>query len=226
MIDRRTIVTGLVTALTARPLAAHAQKGRRVHRIGVLGLAMSSQLHGAGSSTQRAFLQGLRELGYVQDENFVVVARGSGGRIERFPELAAELVAEQVDVIVAAGGALPALKRATTTVPIVMAATNDPVAQGLVESLARPGGNITGLSLQSIETTAKRLELIKELVPGPAPIAFLFTAPYALHLQAARTAAQQRGWHVMAIDIQRIEDIERASVRAANLSSRSDLTRK
>jgi putative ABC transport system substrate-binding protein len=107
----------------------------------------------------------LRELGYVYGEHFLTEARGGDGRPERFPSLAAELARLRVDVIVAPGPTLSALKRATSTIPIVMAGALDPVGEGLVKSLGRPGTNFTGFSLQSAETAAKRLELLKELVP-------------------------------------------------------------
>ena len=110
----------------------------------------------------KALLGGMRDLGYVYGEQFVTEPRGAAGNPDRFPALAAELVRLKVDVILAGGGpSVPALKQATTTIPIVMAASGDPVGDGYVQSLAHPGGNITGLSLQSTETTAKRLELLK-----------------------------------------------------------------
>ena len=118
----------------------------------------------------------MRELGYVYGEHFVTEPRGADGKPERFPTLAAELVGLQLDVIVAAGPALPALKRANSTIPIVMAAVDDPVSRGYVQSLARPGGNITGLSFGGRELHGKRLELLKELVPGAAPVAVLWEA--------------------------------------------------
>ena len=108
----------------------------------------------------------MRELGYVYGEHFITEARGSEGKQERMPIIAAELVAAKVDVIVATGAAISALRQATPTIPIVMAANSDPVGQGLVQILAHPGGNVTGLSLQTVETTGKRLELIREVVPG------------------------------------------------------------
>src|SRR5713101_2078244 len=108
------------------------------------------------------------------EKHFVTEPREPQGKPERFPALAAELVRLQVDVIVAAGPALPALKQATSTIPIVMGGAGDPVGEGFVQSLGRPGGNFTGLSLQLIETTGKRLELLKELVPGAAPVAALW----------------------------------------------------
>jgi putative ABC transport system substrate-binding protein len=116
----------------------------------------------------------LRELGYVYGEHFVTEPRGGEGKPERFPNLAAELIGLRVDAIVPAGPMLPALKQATSTIPVVMAGAGDPVRAGYVQSLGRPGGNFTGLSLQFLETTGKRLELLKELVQGAAPVAVLW----------------------------------------------------
>jgi putative tryptophan/tyrosine transport system substrate-binding protein len=118
------------------------------------------------SRSHNALLRGLRELGYVYGEHFVTEPRGGEGRPERYPRLAAELVRLQVDVILGSGPTLPALKQATSTIPVVMAASGDPVGQELVQSLGHPGGNFTGLSSQGVETTGKRLELLKELIPG------------------------------------------------------------
>ena len=151
-----------------------AQPLRKIYRIGILGLGATSDMAGPQPSwpSTKALLGGMRDLGYVYGEQYVIEPRGASGNPDRYPALAAELVQLKVDIILAGGGpSVPALKQATTTIPIVMAASGDPVADGYVQSLAHPGGNITGLSLQSTEATAKRLELLKELVPGPAPVA-------------------------------------------------------
>ena len=216
MIDRRTVLPLLGAIVTCPSAMAHAQDASKMFRIGVIGLTPAADLAGPEprSPTQIAFLNGLRDLGLVYGRHFTTETRGSEGKLERMPELAAELVAARVDVIVATGAAVPALKQATAVIPIVMTATNDPVAQGFVQSLARPGGNITGLSLQSVETTAKRLELIKELVPGVAPMAFLWNAPNDLHWQAAQAAATQRGWQLFSLKIQSPAEIADA-VKAA-----------
>src|SRR5437867_4800575 len=152
--DRRAFVAGTLAVGTLAMLrTALAQPARKVSRIGILGSGMSSEMVGPRprSPSVDAFLRGLRELAYVYGEHFVTEPRGSAGRPERLPSFAAELVRLQVDVIVAAGFALPALKQATSTIPVVMAAASDPVGSGFVQSLARPGGNVTGLSLQSME---------------------------------------------------------------------------
>ena len=136
--------------------------------------------------------------------------RGAEGKPERFPNLAAELVRLQVDVIVAGGPTLPALKQATSTIPVVMAGAGDPVDQGFVQSLGRPGGNFTGLSLQSIELTGKRLELLKELVPGAAPVAVLWHRAGLRSWQAAEAAARERGWKLLSLEIRDAGEIEGA----------------
>ena len=173
-VNRRAFLVGLGTASGGTLVRAQ----QRRHRIGIIGLSPQADLAGPSPavSAQQAFLRGLRELGYAYGEHFVTEVRGRGGKQELMSAFAAELVAAKPDVIVATGAAVPALKQATATIPIVMAATSDPVSQGLVQSLARPGGNITGMSLQAIETTSKRMELARELVPGDAPIAVVWNA--------------------------------------------------
>jgi putative ABC transport system substrate-binding protein len=135
--------------------------------------------------------------------------RGAEGRPERYPVLASELVGLAPDIIVAAGPALPALKKATATIPIVMAAAIDPVAEGLVQSLGRPGTNFTGLSHQFPETTGKRLELLKELVPGPGPVAVLWDRGSQVSWEAANAAARERGWRLLSLEIRDPSEIER-----------------
>jgi putative ABC transport system substrate-binding protein len=152
----------------------------------------------------------LRELGYVYGEHFVTRPHGAEGRPERFPDLAAEMVRLQVDVIVAPGPMLTALKEATSTIPIVMAAAIDPVGQGLVQSLGHPGGNFTGLSLQSVETTGKRLELLKELVPGAASVAVLWDRNTLPYWQAADAATRERGWKLLSLEIRDAREVQGA----------------
>jgi putative ABC transport system substrate-binding protein len=158
-----------------------------------------------------ALLHGLRGLGYVYGEHFVTEPRGGEGKPERFPNLAAELVRLQVDVIVAAGPMLPALKQATSAIPVVTTGAGDPVGQGFVQSLGRPGGNVTGLSIQFTETTGKRLELLKELVPGAAPVAVLWDPRFgSAAWQVAEAAARQRGWKLVSLEIRDAGEIEGA----------------
>src|SRR5437867_12258595 len=131
----------LILALLAAPFAAEAQQAAKVPRIGYVSTNLAANPH-----TREAFLQGLRDLGYVEGRNVVIEYRSAEGKVERFPALAAELVAPKVDVIVTAGGTPAALaaKQATRTLPIVFAGVGDAVTDGLVTSLARPGGNVTG----------------------------------------------------------------------------------
>jgi putative ABC transport system substrate-binding protein len=150
----------------------------------------------------------LRDLGYVYGEHFVIEPRSAEGNPERNPGLAAELVRLRMDVIVARGQELYALKQATSTIPVVMAGAADPVSEGFARSLAHPGGNFTGLSLQSFESVVKRLELLKELVPGEAPVAVLRTRAYLQGWQAVRGAAQQRGWPLLMVEIREAGEIE------------------
>ncbi len=147
--DRRAFIGGLAVATLARPCAARAQLARKVYRIGILGSGTTSDMIGPEprNSSTIAFLRGMRELGYVYGEHFVTEPRGADGKPERFPGLAAELVGLQVDVIVTAGPALPALKQATSTIPIVMAAVERSRGPGVRPEPRTPGGNITGLSL-------------------------------------------------------------------------------
>ena len=199
--NRRIFIGSLTLATLAAPAGASAQPRRKVYRIGIVNFAPTTS-DMAGPQPRNPFtnalVRGLRELGYVYGEHFVTEPRGAAGRAERLPAIAAELVRLPVDVIVAVSQSQPAFKQATSTIPIVMAGSPDPVGQGLVRSLGRPGGNFTGLSLQDFELTGKRLELLKELVPGPAPVAVLWgqaslwgqAGPTAW--QAAATAAAER----------------------------------
>ena len=168
-VDRRGFLVAAGTLLAA-PLVAEAQQAANVTRIGYLShnLAASSHL-------RDAFLQGLRELGYVEGRNVVIEYRYAEGKPERLPALAAELVALKVDVIVTVSNTTAlAAKQATRTVPIVFTAVADPVAAGIVTSLARSGGNLTGLASLGSELVGKRLELLKQAVPGVSRVAVLW----------------------------------------------------
>jgi len=212
VIDRRAFIGSLAVGILAMPQAATAQSARKVYRIGILSVGATSILVGPQpqSPSAIAFLRGMGELGYVYGQHFVTEPRGTEGKPERSPGLAAELVRLQVDVIVAAGPALPALKQATTTIPIVMAAASDPVGSGYVQSLGHPGGNITGLSLQATETTGKRLELLKEIVPGAAAVAVIWNESGVADWRAAEAAARERGWKLLSLEIRDADEIERA----------------
>jgi putative ABC transport system substrate-binding protein len=194
------------------PLAAEAQQAGKITRIGYLVGNLV-----AGPHLPAAFREGLRDLGYVEGRNFVIEIRDAEGKLERLPALAAELVALKVDVIMA--GSTPhalAAKQATTTIPIVFAAADDPVGSGLVTSLARPGGNVTGLSLLAPELVGKRLELLTQAVPGVTRVAVLWQ-PGGLgqrteqdQLQQANVAARALGVRLHFIEARGPGDIDRA----------------
>jgi putative ABC transport system substrate-binding protein len=174
----------LAISIFAASLAAHAQPAGKIYRIGYLS---------SGSSTtaphlREAFLQRLRELGWVEGQNIVIDYRAAEGRSDRLPDLAAELVRLKVDIIVAlATPDTAAAKNATGTIPIVMVAVTDPVATGLIASLARPGGNVTGLSFSvGLETYGKGLELLKETVPKVHRVAILSNPANPVHALAIR----------------------------------------
>ena len=170
---RRAFLSVMAGSFLAAPLAAEAQQGKKVWRIGVL--AGSPPTTPEASRPWEALMQGLRELGYVEGQNLAVERRWAEGRAERYHELAAELVAWKPDVIVVAfTPSVSAAKRATSTIPIVMAIAGDPVGTGLVASLAHPGGNITGMSqLNSPELAGKRLEFLKEVLPNLSRVGLL-----------------------------------------------------
>jgi putative tryptophan/tyrosine transport system substrate-binding protein len=188
------IITCALGCLCVAALAPEAQQPTHVHRIGALsGLGTTP---GRGPFVE-AFLEGMRALGYVEGQHFVLEYRAAAGHYERFPALAAELVQLKVDVIVAQGTpAALAAKDATTTIPIVMVGVGDPVGSGLVASLARPGGNITGLSLLAPELVGKQLEFLKDVLPTVSRVAILWnpTNPvHALLVREADVAAQRLG---------------------------------
>jgi putative ABC transport system substrate-binding protein len=210
--DRRDTVLALLV-LGAAPLAAEAQQAAKVARIGYLSTNLAANPH-----IQEAFRQGLRDLGYVEGRNVVIEYRDAEGKPERLPALAAELVALKVDVIVAAAGNHLALaaKQATRTLPIVFAAVTDPVAIGLVTSLARPGGNVTGTSVLSPELVGKRLELLTQAVPGVSRVAVLWL-PGALGertekdmLKEADVAARALGVRLQFVEARGPADLDRA----------------
>jgi len=163
---RRDFITFLGSVAAAWPLVARAQQ-KAMPVIGYLSIGSPDPL--------AAFRQGLNETGYVEGQNLAIESRWAEGRYDRLPGLAAELVGRQVGVMVTSGGPLPAFaaKNATSTIPIVFTVGGDPVAAGLVASFARPGGNLTGVSIQVNELMPKRLELLSELVPQTRAIALL-----------------------------------------------------
>ena len=195
------------------PVAAEAQEAAKVARIGYLSTG-----RGANPHLGEAFRQGLRDLGYVEDRNLVIEYRDAEGKLERFPALAAELVALKVDVIVApTTPAALAAKQATRTIPIVFFAAADPVTDGLVTGLARPGGNVTGLSTLAPDLVGKRLELLKQAVPGVSRVAVLWH-PGATGertekdmLKEAEVAARALGVRLQFVEARGPADFDRAS---------------
>jgi putative ABC transport system substrate-binding protein len=214
VLDRRRFLAGAGGVLLAAPLAADAQQADKMARIGYLAFNLAA----GDPRIREAFLQGLRDLGYVEGRNLLIEYRDAAGKTERFPALVAELVALKVDVIVAGGGTLAALaaKQATKTLPIVFAAVGNPVAEGLVTSLARPGGNVTGLSLVQQELVGKSLELLKQAVPEVSRVALLLK-PDAMpdrakkdRLNAADVAARALGVRLQVVEARGPEDFDRA----------------
>ncbi len=204
----------LVLVLLAAPLAADAQQQTgKVYRIGILGNVPLTDPEGA--RLWGAFIQGLRELGYVEGQNITIEHRSSEGKYERLPALAADLVRLKVDVIVAPATQGPlAAKQATRTIPIVMTSGGDPVGSGLVASLARPGGNITGLSFVAFpEIVGKQLELLKETVPQVSRVAVLWNPANPtnrLLLGEAKVAARSLAVQLQTLEARGPDDFERA----------------
>jgi putative ABC transport system substrate-binding protein len=214
---RLTVLALLALALLAAPLAAEAQQPGSVHRIGYLQPApRESTAH-----MLKALEDGLRELGYVPGGNLVVEYRFADGRAERLPDLAAELVRLKPDVIVVAATttAVQAARKATTAIPIVMPIAGDPVETGLVASLARPGGNITGLSVMSSQLSGKRLELLKTVAPSVSRVAVLSNATSAnipRQMRETEAAARTLGVQLLPVEVRGPEDLEKAFQSAAN----------
>src|SRR5262245_38272883 len=203
---RREFITLLGGAAAAWPLAARAQQAGKLPTIGFLGTTTPS----AWSQWVAAFVQRLRDFGWIEGRTIAVEYRWAEGRDERFVEIAAEFVQLKVDVIVTSGTALLAAKQATSVIPIVFAVANDPVGSGFVASLSRPGGNITGLSLQSTDLAGKRLELFREVVPNLRRLAIMAHVgnPAAvLELAEVQAVARALGLEVATLEIRRAEDI-------------------
>jgi ABC-type uncharacterized transport system substrate-binding protein len=218
---RRDFVALLGGAVAAWPLAARGQQSRKVPRIGVLlpGTATSFALR------TKAFLEGLRDLGYVDGQTIAIEWKWGQDRVEGLPALAAELVGRNVDVIVTGGTpAAKALKTATGTIPIVMAIIGDPVAAGLVASLARPGGNATGFSIVAPDLSGKRLELLKEIVSEISPVAVMLNTknPQSqFELKEMEAAARAMGLQLHTIQISPEDTLEEAFAAMSRSSARA-----
>jgi putative ABC transport system substrate-binding protein len=204
--DRRTFLAGTGAVLLAAPLAADAQQPAKVPRIGVL---TSNPMTAA---LQEAFRQGLQDHSYVEGQNILVEWRAAEGRTDRAKALAEELVGLKVDVIVAIfTPAVRAAKDVTSTIPIVMAPAGAPVATGFVASLARPGGNITGLAGLDAELQGKRIQLLRELIPDLTRLGLLINAadPFAKSfVDEAQVAAKRTGVQIHIVDVRRPQDID------------------
>ena len=187
-----------------------AQQPRKIPRIGYLA--------GSGSGPSQPFLRGLRDLGYVEAKNVAFVFRTTEGKNERYPDLLAELIRLDVDIIVVGGNSgIRAAKKATSTIPIVMTSVGDPIGLGVVDSLARPGGNITGLTQMSPDLTGKRMELLKEVLPKMKRVAFVWdpTNPgMTLRFKSAQAAATALEITLQSLDVRSPSDLTSALAAA------------
>ena len=212
MNNRRKLLIALGAAALASPLTPNAQPQTKVWRIGFLYLL--SRQSAVDTGRYITFLEGMRELGHVEGKNLVIEWRFADGKSERLPGLARELVNLKVDVIVTAGtAATSAAQKVTTTVPIVMANASDPVGSGFVKSLARPGGNITGLSSISSDLSPKHLEMLRSMVPKLSRVAVMLNPGNSSHtaaLKSVQAAAQRAGIKIVPVEARTPQEIENA----------------
>ena len=204
-LKRREFIAVLGGSAVGWPFAACAQPAGKLPTIGFLGPDAW-----VGGPFVPAFVVRLRELGWIEDRSIAIEYRWAETRPERYAEIAAEFVRLKVDVIVTTGAAVPAAKQATAVIPIVFAVTSDPVGGGLVTSLARPGGNVTGLSIQNTETAGKRVELLREAVPSLRQLAIMTNVGFpqsVLAYDQVRAAARTLGLDIAPLEIRRAEDI-------------------
>jgi putative tryptophan/tyrosine transport system substrate-binding protein len=203
--ERRQFIRGLCGGLVAWPLAAYAQQIDQPQRIGILGADAT-----VWKPWMAAFIARLRELGWIVGENIAIEYRWAEGISRRVSEIAAEFLRQDVDVIVTYGTAVPLLKQATTTIPIVFAVAYDPVRDGLVQSLAHPGGNVTGMSIHQLDLVDKRLELLRQVIPQLYRLAILADADYAapvLEADRVKSTAQALGLKAARLGIWGSQDI-------------------
>jgi ABC-type uncharacterized transport system substrate-binding protein len=205
---RREFILALGGLTASWPLAARAQQPA-MPVVGFLDIRSPDTMI---EDRLRAFRQGLKDTGYVERENVAIEYRWAENQVDRLPELAAELVRRQVAAFVTTGGpaAVLAAKAATTTIPIVFVVAEDPVRLGFVASLARPGGNATGINIFTIELAAKRLELLRELVPGAARMAVLVTAASGTTVRDVEAAARALGLQIQVFNVSAIREIDAA----------------
>lgn len=215
--SKKVFCLALVAMLFALSFSAEAQQPGKIRRIGFLGTGS------AGGIYFEAFRQGLRELGYIEGQNIAIEYRYAEGKLERLSDLAAELVRLKMDVIVTAGtgGALP-VKKATNTIPIVFTIVSDPIGAGLVASLARPGGNLTGLSSFSQDLSGKRLELLKEAIPNPSRVAVLYDPndpSKVAEFKEIEVAARSLGVQLQALEVRGPGEFESAFKAATRVKA-------
>src|SRR5262245_49850503 len=218
------IVTLTLSRLVVR-LAAEAQPPTKVARVGWLSDGIRAC---ATSHLHEAFLHGLRDLGYVEGRNLIMERRDAEGQLDRLPELAAQLVERQVEVIVTWGvPGTRAAQRATSTIPIVMAEAGDPVRTGLVASLARPGGNVTGLSVMDPDLTGKLLQLLKEAAPQIARVAVLYNPTFpatVLSLREVQDAAPALGLAILPMEVRTADELDAQLAVMTNMNTDAVLT--
>lgn len=200
----------LCALLLALGVPVDAQQPKKISRVGYLAAVSAA----ADAPRLEAFRQGLRDLGYIEGQNMIIEYRHEGGGFERLPELAAELVGQKPDVLVAVTtNAAQAAKKATTTIPIVFMGVTDPVTAGLVESLARPGGNATGITNMAAILTGKRLELLKETLPTVSRVAVLWDpqSPGSVpQWQESQLSARELGLQLYSMEVSRVDNYEAA----------------
>jgi putative ABC transport system substrate-binding protein len=206
-IGRRQLIVTLGGGAVAWPLAGRAQQAKKIPRIGVLLFGTPDTDPNLG-----AFIRGLRDLGYIEAQNIVFVYRYAEGKPERLRGLAGELVATKPDLIFALGGDVaPSARVATNTIPIVVAVSNDPVQAGLVASLARPGGNITGVTFVSSDLAAKRLQFLREIAPNLFRVAVIWNPDHVdPEYRETQTAAKTLGIQIQSLEVRGVEDFDAA----------------
>jgi|SRR5262245_4083000 len=219
------LLVTLALGILMAPLAIHAQPPAKISRVGWLDDGMRADK----ASLHEAFLQGLRDLGYVEGQNLVIERRGAERQLERLPELAAELVRLKVDVIVTTGGvpATSAAKRATSSIPIVMADAGDPVGTGLVANLARPGGNVTGLSVMDPDLTGKRLQLLQEIAPTISHVAVLYHPGFPgtiVGMREAQATAPALGLTILPMEVRAPDELDDTCATMMRLGADALLT--
>jgi putative tryptophan/tyrosine transport system substrate-binding protein len=219
---RRSLTLLLIAfVMVARGIIAEAQQTKKVARLGFLISSTAS----FNLPRFNAFRQGLHDLGYIEGQNITIEYRYAEGKLDRLPDLAAELVRLKVDLIIAtADGAVRATKRATKTIPIIFVGVSDPVGQGFVTSLARPGGNATGFGIFQGELSGKRLELLAEAFPKIFRLALLFASGSEKYMKEQRLAAEALGIRLVSLPVTRLDDIEAAFVTVIKESGDALLT--